>query len=112
MEKNQENKIQELLDRAVELAELAFKCQRLGLIRDFKVCVEIDNQDAYTVKVVINEYARDEMRWCDSTNSYEQDENARKTDVLVTSDTMHDHLKGLLDEEKEKLVELLKIVEG
>lgn len=108
MEKNQKNQTQDLLERAVTLAELAGKCHRLGLIRDFAVVIKINNVDDYEVKVAVDEYYDTERIWYDSTRGYDARAKERTTDF----ETMAGHLQGLIDERKAQLLAELEIVEG
>ena len=108
MEKNQKNKIQDLLERAVTLAELAGKCHRLGLIYDFHVIVDMENDDAYTVKVVVDEYRTTEKIWCETTSSVE----TRAKEKGIDFESMAGYLQGLLDERKAQLFAELEIIGG
>lgn len=112
MKKIEKNKTQELLETMIDLVERASKCHLLGLIADYRGLVEVDNQDAYTVKVVINEYRDNEMRWCDTTSTYEQAESERRKSSTFDAETIARHLQELLDQKKAQLLEQLEIVEG
>lgn len=108
MEKNQKNKIQDLLERAITLAELAGKCYMLGLIRDFHVDVEIDSDDAYFVRVAVDEYINTEKLWCDTTRVCDSRTRERGVDF----ESMVNHLQGMLDERKQAILAELEIMEG
>ena len=110
MEKNQKNQTHDLLERAVTLAELAGKCHRLGLITDFHVRVEVENDNAYAVKVVADKYRTTEKIWCEAADGYLME--ARVKEKAIDFESMAGYLQGLLDERKAQLLAELKIMEG
>lgn len=109
MEKNQKKQTQDLLERAITLAELAGKCHMLELIRDFHVEVEIESDDTHSVKVAVDEYLNTEKIWYDTAGRViDSRTQARGIDF----ESMVNHLQGMLDERKRAILAELEIMEG
>lgn len=108
MEKIQKNKTQDLLDKAVFIADLASKCHRLGLIDDYKILVDVSTEVDYTVDVRIDSYRTSEKRWCVSEMSYREEQTVPNG----TPDDVAAYLQKLLDDRKANLLYELEIMEG
>ena len=112
MEKIEKNKkqTQDLLERAVTLAELAGKCHRLGLINDFVVNVNVYKNNDLQMKVAVNQYWDDEKVWYETIGSVSSEPRAKE--IAIDFESMMGYLEGLIYERKTQLLAELEIVEG
>lgn len=108
MEKNQKNKTADLLERAIDIAERAHKCYRIGLIEDLEIKIDINSEDDYSVEVRVDAYRDSEKRWRVEERSYREEQTPPTGDP----DDLANFLQKLIEERKAQLEDELEILEG